>query len=169
MSRHKGEGWRLLILFGMMAATTITACSSDRASPGPLVATLIGGPRGEGSLAAAWTQEAATLKELWSSFQLPGEPPSVGRQVIVLAATGESGSCPSKLVDARSDKGTVRLAIETEGKPPCDADFRPITFVLRFPRSIIRDSALAVDFGAGGAVVRVKQEGEIATASRERK
>lgn len=95
---------------------------------------------------AAWTQTQAGLEDLWSTFQLEGAPLRLADgEAILLAATGESGSCPMTVeqVDVRAgivELSTVeypeapdRSSFESSAgalEPVCTSDFNPITFVI---------------------------------------
>lgn len=95
---------------------------------------------------AAWTQTQASLDGLWSAFQLEGAPPQLHEgEAILLAATGESGSCPMTVEHVEVGAGKVELSAveypETPVQasfepsagaldPVCTSDFNPITFVI---------------------------------------
>lgn len=118
-----------------------------------LVATRVGAPREPAHVWVGWAHTDRGLQQLWASFRLDGEPPSVDGQAVVLAATGESSSCPSRLTDAVVNGDTLRLSIVDEpaiASPPdnygCTADFNPITFVLRADRGLVERVGV-VDFG----------------------
>lgn len=103
-------------------------------------------PDSDDSVWVAWTQTQAGLEGLWSAFRLEGAAPRMDDgEAILLAATGESGSCPMTVehVDVRA--GTVELSIvdypeapdqssfeSSAGalEPVCTADFNAITFVI---------------------------------------
>lgn len=118
-----------------------------------LAAKRVGAPTEPAHVWVGWAHTDQGLQQLWASFRLDGGPPSVDGQAVILAATGESSSCPSRLTDAVMDGDTLRLSIVDEpaiASPPddysCTADFNPVTFVLRADRELVERVGV-VDFG----------------------
>lgn len=62
----------------------------------------------------------------------------------MLAATGESSSCPSRLTDVTVEDHTLHLSLVDEpaitpapDNYTCTSDFNPVTFVLRVERDLV--------------------------------
>lgn len=51
---------------------------------------------------------------LWAFFRLDGDPSRLSGEAVVLAATGESSSCPSHLSDATVEDATLHLSLKDE-------------------------------------------------------
>lgn len=104
---------------------------------------IAGGPDGLETAAAAWTDSATGLQQLWESFQLEGTPPALDGRAILLAATGESSSCPLSVTDVRVEDGRVDLVVDEQPTAPspegatCTADLSPVTFLLRVDPSVV--------------------------------
>lgn len=135
----------LVVLLFTSACTSATQETSDTAtqSTAEVIDRVSGGPDGLETAAAAWTDNAAGLQQLWESFQLEGTPPALDGQAILLAATGESSSCPLSISDVRVDDDRVELVVGEQSTAPspetatCTADFSPVTFLLRVdPRAV---------------------------------
>lgn len=118
-----------------------------------IVAKQEGAPAEPAHAWVAWAHTGQGLQDLWGSFGLDGDPPRLSGQAVVLAATGESSSCPSRLTDATVEGNTLHLSVVDEPAitpPPddytCTADFNPVTFVLRVERNLV-ERVSVVDFG----------------------
>ncbi len=118
-----------------------------------VVAKRDGAPRQPGYVWVGWDHTEQGLQDLWASFRLDGDPPHLSGEAVVLAATGESGSCPTRLTDTAVDGDTLYLSLVDEPAvtpPPdnygCTSDFNPVTFVLRVERDLV-ERVDVVDFG----------------------
>lgn len=155
-----------------LVAVAVVGCSSsgsplaDAASPSirdtkesvgeqgiEVVAKRDGAPPGPAHVWVGWAHSGQRLQDLWASFGLDGDPPHLSGEAVVLAATGESSSCPSRLTDATVEGDTLHLSMVDEPAvtpPPdnygCTADFNPVTFVLRVERDLVEHVSV-VDFG----------------------
>lgn len=161
----------MALVAGGCAGSSPVAGPSDRAAPNPatspaheageppagleveLVAKRAGAPTEPAHAWVGWAHTERGLQALWASFRLDGEPLGLDGQAVVLAATGESSSCPSRLADAVVEGDTLRLSVASGpavSPPPddyaCTADLNPVTFVLRADRDVV-EGVRAVDFG----------------------
>lgn len=100
-----------------------------------------------------WAETEQELQDLWASFRLEGDPPDLSAGVVLLAATGESGSCPLRMTEASVESDTLQLSLvdkpadaSASGESACTADFNPVTFVLGIERDLV-EATRVVDFG----------------------
>lgn len=144
------------LLLSVPACASATQESSDGETPSTaeessvgetksrveVIKRITGGPDDLETAAAAWTDNAAGLQQLWEDFRLEGTPPALDGQAILFAATGESSSCPLSVTDVRIDGDRVELVVEEQLDAPsetatCTADFSGVTFLLRVDPSVV--------------------------------
>lgn len=125
----------------IMAAVTLVACGTPAADPEPVapetadevIGKAEGAPPTDAHVWAAWTDSDERLADLWAEFRLEGPPPSLNGHGILLAATGESGSCPLAITNVNTSPDRIKLTL-VDVVPPhtsCTDDFNPVTFASR--------------------------------------
>lgn len=119
---------------------------------------------------AAWTDSEQALQPLWDQLDADDAPPTMDGEAILLAGTGESGSCPLRLTDIQVTDGVVDLALDdtpdTSSLPDdaavaCTDDFNPVTFAIRVDPQAVTPP-LTVDFGQ--TAVRIDAEDAVVSA-----
>ncbi|HYP24343.1 MAG TPA: hypothetical protein VEV43_12285 [Actinomycetota bacterium] len=85
------------------------------------------------------------LDVLWDRYRQKGKPPAIAfdEKVAVVAGTGGSGSCPTRLHDLRlhRERGRVVVRVYTEAPPGdggCTDDWVPKTFTVSVKRSDLK-------------------------------
>lgn len=100
--------------------------------------------------AVALVTSSAELNREWERFRFDGAPPNINfnDHFGVLAATGESSSCPLSVPDARLGETPNVLILESSalGGPDCTADFNPRAFLLAIERSKLPGEVTAVQW-----------------------
>ncbi|HEV2756578.1 MAG TPA: hypothetical protein VG318_12480 [Actinomycetota bacterium] len=82
------------------------------------------------------------LRRLWDRFEQEGAPPRVrfGKKVAILAGTGQSSSCPTRLLDLRLRRERKRVVVRVYAEDPgqgggCTDDWVPKTFTVVVERA----------------------------------
>lgn len=82
------------------------------------------------------------LIRVWNRYNQRGEPPRIrfGKRFAVVAGTGGSSSCPTRLHDLRLHRGRERIVVRVYTEDPgegngCTDDFVPKTFTVSVARA----------------------------------
>lgn len=82
------------------------------------------------------------LRALWDRYRQEGKPPAIAfrRRVAVVAGTGGSSSCPTRLHDLRLHRERERIVVRVYTEEPdddggCTDDLVPKTFTVSVARS----------------------------------
>lgn len=82
------------------------------------------------------------LEVLWDRYRQDGKPPRIAfeKRVAVVAGTGGSGSCPTRLHDLRLHRDRKRIVVRVYTEAPddgggCTDDWVPKTFTVSVARS----------------------------------
>ena len=85
------------------------------------------------------------LRELWSHFNMYGDPPAIDfeKNVAILASIGGSSSCGMRLHDLRLKRDRARVIVRMYVEDPgpgngCTDDLAPFTFTVSVERSDLR-------------------------------
>lgn len=85
------------------------------------------------------------LRRLWERYDQEGAPPAIRfrRKVAVVAGTGQSSTCPTKLHDLRLHRDRKRVVFRVYAEDPgegggCTDDWGPKTFTVAVARADLR-------------------------------
>jgi hypothetical protein len=85
------------------------------------------------------------LRRLWDRYEQEGDPPAIRfrKKVAILAGTGQSSSCPTKLHDLRLDRARKRVVVRVYAEDPgegggCTDDWVTKTFTVAVARADLK-------------------------------
>ena len=85
------------------------------------------------------------LESLWDRYEQRGEPPAIrfAKRVAVVAGTGGSSSCPTRLHDLRLHRNRKRVVVRIYAEAPdegggCTDDWVPKTFTVSVARADLK-------------------------------